>query len=109
MLVDSGYMLVTIAVVALVTWSLRAIPFIVFGNRILPQTINFLSHGLPPAIMTILVVYCLAGTGLDSFAYGMAEMTALFAVVGLQKFKKNMYVSIIAGTICYMLLIRLLP
>ena len=76
------YPIAAIAVVALITWGLRAAPFLLFGSRPLPKTMRYLGKALPPAIMTVLVIYCLRNT--------------------------NMYLSIIAGTICYMVLIRVL-
>jgi len=36
------YLIATIAIVALVTWGLRAFPFLVFGNRELPQLVRYL-------------------------------------------------------------------
>ena len=50
------YAVAAIAVVALVTWGLRAAPFLLFGNRLLPKTMRYLGKALPPAIMTVLVI-----------------------------------------------------
>ena len=53
------YPLAVIGVIAVVTWALRAFPFLLFGNRPLPKVIRYLGKALPPAIMTVLVIYCL--------------------------------------------------
>ena len=98
---------VIIAVVAAVTWALRAVPFLIFGNRPLPKMIQYLGKALPPAIMTILVVYCLRGIDLTHSPFGVPELAACGLVVGLQILRNNMYLSIIAGTVCYMILIRI--
>ncbi len=103
---NSIYLIASIAVISIVTWALRAFPFLLFGSRPLPKTILYLGKVLPPAIMTILVIYCLRDTTLSRFPYGIPELAACLSVVFLQVFKKNMYLSIIAGTACYMLLIR---
>lgn len=105
---NTMYLVFAIAVVAIVTFSLRALPFAIFGTRPLPKTIKYLGSVLPPAIMTILVVYCLKGTRLLSFPFGIPEIVASLLVVVLQVTRKNMYLSIVAGTICYMMLIRVL-
>lgn len=48
-----------IAVAAIVTLFIRAIPFVLFGGkREVPATVIYLGKVLPPAIMVILVVYC---------------------------------------------------
>ena len=105
---DMIYLTGAIAVIALVTWALRALPFILFGNRPLPDTVKYLGRVLPPAIMTILVIYCLRDTKLTAFPFGIPELVSCLMIIILQAVKKNMYLSIIAGTACYMLLIRLI-
>lgn len=105
---DTLYLILTIAVAALVTWLTRAIPFFVFGKRPLPGVAVYLGEALPPAIMVILVVYCLRNVSFTSPPYGLAELAACGGVFLTQKLLKNMYVSIIVGTVCYMALLRLL-
>lgn len=97
-----------IGVIAIVTWFLRAFPFLLFGSRPLPKTVQYLGKALPPAIMTVLVIYCLRNTTFNQAPYSIPELLACVLVVFLQIVRKNMYLSIIAGTICYMVLIRIL-
>ncbi len=105
---DIIYPIAVIGVIALVTWFLRAFPFLLFGNRSLPKTIQYLGKVLPPAIMTVLVIYCLRNTTFNQAPYGIPELVACALVVVLQIVRKNMYLSIVAGTICYMVLMRVL-
>ena len=50
-----------IAVAAIVTLIIRAVPFVAFGGkREVPETVTYLGKVLPPAIMVILV-YCRGG------------------------------------------------
>lgn len=102
------YPMAVIGVTAIVTWFLRAFPFLLFGSRPLPKTVQYLGKALPPAIMTILVIYCLRNTTFSQSPYGIPELVACALVVVLQIVRKNMYLSIIAGTICYMVLMRIL-
>lgn len=101
------YTIAAIAVISIVTWVLRAFPFLLFGKRPLPETIQYLGEALPPAIMTVLVIYCLRDTDIVQFPHGAPELAACTLVVILQALRKNMYFSIIAGTACYMALIRI--
>ena len=103
---NTVYLIAGIAVIAVVTWALRAFPFLLFGSRPLPKTIQYLGNVLPPAIMTVLVIYCLRDTNIGQSPYGIPELVACTLVVILQILRKNMYLSIIVGTIGYMLLIR---
>ncbi|MDD7130738.1 MAG: AzlD domain-containing protein, partial [Firmicutes bacterium] len=54
------YIIMVCAVMAIVTLLLRAMPFILFdhGDRT-PKWILYLGKVLPPAIMSMLVVFCL--------------------------------------------------
>lgn len=105
---EALYPLAAIAVVAAVTWMLRAFPFLLFGKRPLPKLVLYLGRVLPPAIMTVLVIYCLRDVSFTRSPYGLPEMVACAAVAALQLLHGNMYLSIIAGTIGYMVLIRVL-
>ena len=102
------YPLAVIGVIAVVTWALRAFPFLLFGNRPLPKVIRYLGKALPPAIMTVLVIYCLRDISFSQSPFGSPELAACALVVILQAVRKNMYLSIIAGTVCYMVLIRVM-
>jgi branched-subunit amino acid transport protein AzlD len=102
------YPIAAIGVIAIVTWVLRAFPFLLFGNRPLPKVIRYLGKALPPAIMTVLVIYCLRDISFDQSPFGIPELAACALVVILQVVRKNMYLSIIAGTVCYMILIRVM-
>ena len=102
------YPLAVIGVIAVVTWALRAFPFLLFGNRPLPKVIRYLGKVLPPAIMTVLVIYCLRDISFSQSPFGIPELAACALVVILQAVRKNMYLSIIAGTVCYMVLIRVM-
>lgn len=103
------YPLAVIALTAIVTWLLRALPFIIFGKRELPDVIGYLGKILPPAIMTILVIYCLKAIDVTTKPFGLPEIISSLLVIILQATKKSMYLSIIAGTVCYMILIRVVP
>lgn len=102
------YVLLAIAVMAAATFFLRAIPFLAFRDRETPPYIRYLGTWLPYAAMALLVVYCLKGIDFASAAHGVPEIIATVLVVGLHLWKKNTVLSIIAGTACYMILIRLM-
>lgn len=107
-MINTIYPLAVIGVIAVVTWALRSFPFLLFGNRPLPKVIRYLGKALPPAIMTVLVIYCLRDISFSQSPFGIPELAACALVVILQAVRKNMYLSIIAGTVCYMVLIRVM-
>lgn len=97
-----------ILMVAAVTFLTRLTPFVFFsGGRRTPKVIVYLGSVLPPAIMAVLVVYCLRGTVFTSFPFGLPEMIACVAVVLLHLWKRNTLISILGGTALYMVLVQL--
>ena len=97
-----------VAVVALVTAALRFLPFIIFnGNKKTPKIIEKLGRTLPCAIMGMLVVYCLKGISFTSAAGFMPYLIAGAVVAILYIWKRNTLLSIVCGTVCYMLLVQL--
>ena len=96
---------VLVAVMSLVTILLRALPFLVFRKKT-PDYIAYLGKVLPPAIIGMLVIYCLKDTKISSAPFGVPELISALLVVLLQAWKRNVLVSILAGTVCYMALIQ---
>lgn len=93
--------------VALVTILLRFLPFLIFsGNRKTPKIIEKLGKVLPYAIMGMLVVYCLKGVNFTSIANFLPEIIACTVVAVLHIWKRNTLLSIIGGTVSYMLLVQ---
>ncbi len=96
---------VLVAVMSAVTILLRFLPFLVFRKRI-PPYIAYLGEVLPAAIIGMLVVYCLKDTVVTAVPYGAPELLAGLLVVGLQAWKRNSLLSILGGTILYMVLVQ---
>ena len=97
---------VLIAIMAAVTIALRFLPFLVFHEKT-PSYISYLGKVLPPAIIGMLVVYCLKDVSLASSPFGIPELAASVSVAGMQALKRNAVISILTGTAIYMLLIQL--
>ena len=91
-----------------VTLLSRELPFLLFRRKAIPNVILYLGKVLPMAIMTVLVLYCVKNTAFGSPAEYLPQLVSLLLVVLLHLWKRNSTVSILGGTICYMLFIRLL-
>ncbi len=97
-----------VAVASAVTILLRFLPFAIFsGNRRTPAFVAYLGKVLPYAIMGMLVVFCLKGVSLTAAPHGIPEAVACILVVLLHIWKRNTLISILGGTVCYMLLVQL--
>ena len=96
-----------ILVVAATTFATRAVPFLIFPKgKEIPKVVQYLGKVLTPAIIGMLVVYCLKNTKVLSAPFGMPELIAVGTVVLLHIWKRNNLLSIGAGTILYMFLIQ---
>lgn len=104
---DSLYIYSVIGVVAIMTIIIRFLPFWVFKNRV-PKIIEYLGIVLPYSIMAMLVVYCLKGIDIFSNTHGLPEIIASLFVVLIHKFKHNLLLSVVSGTIVYMFLINII-
>ena len=97
---------ILVAAMAAVTVLLRALPFWIFRGKT-PAYITYLGKVLPPAVIGMRVVYCLRETDVRTAPHGLPELIACAVVVGLQVWKRSTLLSILSGTVVYMLLIQL--
>lgn len=104
---DSVYIYSVIGVIAIMTIIIRFLPFWVFKNKV-PKIIEYLGNVLPYSIMAMLVVYCLKGIDIFSNTHGLPEIIASLFVALIHKFKHNLLLSVISGTIVYMFLINII-
>lgn len=97
----------SVAVIAVITFLTRAAPFFIFpNNKPIPKYIKYLGNVLPFAIIGMLIVYCLKSAVITEFPYGLPEMIAIIFVVIVHKWKHNLLLSILGGTLLYMFLVQ---
>ena len=101
----SSHSAVLVAVMAAVTILLRFLPFLVFKKRT-PRYITYLGQVLPPAMIGMLVIYCLKDVTPLAQPYGIPELLAVACVVAVQAWRRNSLISILTGTVFYMVLVR---
>ena len=101
------YCLVAIALIATVTLLTRVLPFWIFRpGKPVPKAISYLGKVMPPAIIGMLVVYCLKDVNPFAAPFALPELIAIACVVALYVWKRNTLISIGVGTVAYMLLVQ---
>ena len=105
------YFLIMTLIAGVVTIALRAFPFLMFsGNRPVPPLINYIGKVIPPAAIAMLVIYCYCSAYQDKpfiqNGCGIPELIASILVVALQLWRRNPLLSIISGTVVYMILVQ---
>lgn len=99
--------IVMIVAIAFGTMITRFTPFLLFPEtRKPPKLIKYLSRFLPPAMMGLLVIYCFKNVSIFDKPHGLPELISIAVIVVLHKLKNNVFLSIIGGTVVYMVLIR---
>lgn len=97
--------IITILAIAFGTMLTRFTPFLLFPENKEPsKTILYLGKVLPPAMMGLLVVYCLKGVSFAEASHGIPEAAAIVCIFILHRWKSNVLLSIGGGTILYMFL-----
>lgn len=97
-----------VGVIAVVTAAIRFLPFAVWsGGRRVPKIIERLGKVLPCAVMGMLVVYCLKDVSFDGVSGFLPELIACLVVGALYVWKRNTLISIVCGTLCYMILVQI--
>lgn len=104
----TGQIAALVVVMAVVTFLTRALPFLLFGRgEKPPEVVLYLGRFLPPAVIAMLIVYCYRGTSFAAVSGWAPGLIAGAAVVALHLWKKNNMLSIVGGTVLYMVLVQL--
>lgn len=99
--------LASIAVMAVVTFLTRALPFLLFDHGDHPpRIILYLGQVLPPAIIAMLIVYCMKGIRFAAPVGWVPMAAAGLTAVVLHLWKHNDLISIFGATALYMLLVQ---
>ena len=97
----------SIAVMAAVTFLTRFIPFLLFDRPgKVPHIVLYLGRVLPPAIIMMLVIYCLRSISFSSGSHGIPELVCVAVAAALHWWKGNNLLSIFSATILYMILVQ---
>ena len=93
-----------IAVCSLCTMLERALPFLVFRGRKVPEPVEYLGRVLPMAIIATLIFYCMRNVEFSSPASWAPQLISATVTVLLHLWRRSTMLSIAGGTICCMLL-----
>ena len=106
------YLVLVIVSVGVLSWLIRALPFLLFGRSGQPpKVVSYVGRVLSPAAIAMLVIYCFAGYVRDrppaENFWCLAEIFSATITILLQWKWKCPPISIAVGTILYMLLVNI--
>ena len=106
-MLSNGAAIAAIAVMAIVTFLTRVLPFLLFDRgESPPKLVLYLGRVLPPAIIAMLIVYCLRGVSFSTPGGWVPQLLCVAVVVALHLWKHNNLLSIFGGTVLYMVLVQ---
>ena len=109
MLMTPVQIIAMVAAVAAGTALTRFLPFWLFPEKKqIPPVVTYLGAALPPAMMGLLVVYCLKSVDFSTAPHALPEVLAITAIIFLHTWKRNVLLSIAGGTAVYMTLLRMI-
>lgn len=103
---DLGYTAAAVAVMALVTAGLRFAPFLLLGGRRTPRLVVYLGRVFPCATVGLLAVYGLKSVSFAAAGSFVPQLLAAALVVFSYVYKRNTLLSIVGGTVFYMVLVQ---
>ena len=103
---DFGYTAAAVAVMALVTAGLRFAPFLLLGGRRTPRLVVYLGRVFPCATVGLLAVYGLKSVSFAAAGSFVPQLLAAPLVVFSYVWKRNTLLSIVGGTVFYMVLVQ---
>lgn len=104
-----GQAIASIAVMAIVTFLTRYIPFLLFDRKgDPPKIVLYLGRVLPPAIIMMLIIYCLRNISFTTGSHGIPELICVAVAAVLHWWKGNNLLSIFSATVLYMFFVQVL-
>ena len=97
--VTTGYILAAILVAAGITFLLRLLPFGLKKALAGSELLDALSHWIPLGAVALLAIYAVAKIDYSSFATAAPYLAGLVVTVGVHLWRKNMVLSMVAGTV----------
>ena len=97
--VTTGYILAAILVAAGITFLLRLLPFGLKKALAGSELLDALSHWIPLGAVALLAIYAVAKIDYSSFATAAPYLAGLVVTVGAHLWRKNMVLSMVAGTV----------
>ena len=102
-----GKALAMVLVAASCTFATRVAPFLLFnGKKPIPPLVRYLGEALPPAVIALLVVYCVKSVDWLAAPHGAPELLCIAVTALLHIWKRSNLLSIGVGTALYMFLVQ---
>lgn len=101
---NTEYLLLVIILMCVVTFLFRALPFYCMEFFKHHEIVLYLGRILPACVMVVLVIFSLQDVSYSKNPYGIPEIVSVFVTGLTHVVKRNIFISMLLGTACYVLL-----
>ena len=107
-MIDYKHAMIIILVMGLMTLATRILPVLIIGRgEKVPDYILYLGRVVPYTAMGLLIVYCLRDVQVLEAPHALPEIISLVVVVLTYLWKRNSILSVVIGTVLYMVLVQM--
>ncbi len=99
--------LIYIISAAILTFIIRLIPYIFMDHITITNKVKHIIDTLPVVVMSLLVVYCFKDLRVNTSLF-LPSLIGALSVIIIHLYKKNTILSILFGTIIYMICLQIL-
>ena len=104
---DMKHAMIIIMVMGLMTLATRILPVLIFGRgEKVPDYILYLGKVVPYTAMGLLIVYCLRDVQVTESPHALPELISITVVTLTYLWKRNTILSVVVGTVLYMILVQ---
>lgn len=104
---NNNEIFIAILIMSIISYFIRALPFLFFRNKELPSCFLFIGKYFPSVVIAVLIIYTLKDVNFLLMPYGLKEICSIIFTGILHLIFKNYLISIFFGTILYMGLVQL--
>jgi branched-subunit amino acid transport protein AzlD len=107
---DTGYVAGALAVAVAITFALRAVPFTMNNALRRSALVTYVGRRMPLGAITILAAYSLTRLPLTTPGRAAPELIGLAVTMAVHRWRRNMVLSLVAGTgVCLLLANWIVP
>ena len=104
---DLKHAMIIILVMGIMTLATRILPVLIFGRgEKVPDYILYLGKVVPYTAMGLLIVYCLRDVQVTESPHALPELISITVVTLTYLWKRNTILSVVVGTVLYMILVQ---
>ncbi|WP_311519732.1 AzlD domain-containing protein [uncultured Actinomyces sp.] len=103
----TGYIVGVVATVFVITFSLRAAPFVFLSRVRDSETLAYLGAAMPAGVMLVLVILTLQGTSFSSVESWMPPTAGVIATLAVHLAFRKVLWSLLAGTGAFAIVLAL--